>query len=460
LRLLLTQGSYASNDKVLAAVPRQVGITYYDGGRTYDSSRQPMIYPLLEKYAAEGRWLGCYPQLIASWRIVAPWSGPQFIKARMSEFVDKRLQCLCGYATPSNRFYDFNVTAAAEWSWNAHGRSERDFALAWATRQGLADPEKAADWAVALGPVGWDVYGGRPLLDWIYHGVAEILKTGKRPQLGSGNFLYFPTKEHFDADLATCDRAMGLAKGLRSPALIAETHVIRGLVGTLQGLYLMAEATTAGKKMTAADRQRAADALGLLDRASQEARGGLLAWGHAVSPQFLPCRFDDTVDCLDRVMTEASDAAIGLGIGDPARSYRVRRIGQWENDTFRTGPSQSVTWPVSTFITAPGQYEVAFHYDDRGWYGVEIQQVRLLSAVKDGAPLAELARDAHQGISRAQSKNTTYQLGLKTYDPKRRYFVTADLVGIRLTGPQDRSASVGAATIRKCKEPAENAPAR
>ena len=64
----------------------------------------------------------------ASWRIVCPWSGPQFIKYRMTEFVDKNLKCLVGYATPNNRLYDFNVTAAAEWSWNAHGRDERAFA--------------------------------------------------------------------------------------------------------------------------------------------------------------------------------------------------------------------------------------------------------------------------------------------------------------------------------------------
>ena len=170
----------------------------------------------------------------------------------MAEFVGKRLQCLCGYATPSNRFYDFNVTAAAEWSWNAHGRSERDFALAWATRQGLADPEKAADWAVTLGPVGWDVYGAHPLLDWIYHGVDDLPKAGTRPHLGTGHFLYFPTMKHFDADLAACDRAMSLANAIQSPAIIEETHVIRGLVGMLKGLYLMADAVAAGKKMTAA----------------------------------------------------------------------------------------------------------------------------------------------------------------------------------------------------------------
>ena len=51
LRILTTQGSYPVNDKVLAALPEDVGVTYYDGGRTYDSSHKPMIYPLLENYA-------------------------------------------------------------------------------------------------------------------------------------------------------------------------------------------------------------------------------------------------------------------------------------------------------------------------------------------------------------------------------------------------------------------------
>lgn len=107
---------------------------------------------------------------MASWRLVCPWSGPQFIKALMSEFVDKRLRCLCAYTAPTNRFYEFNVTAAAEWSWNAHGRNEREYSLAWAARQGLSDPEKAADWAATLGPVGWDVYGAGVPMVWFYGG--------------------------------------------------------------------------------------------------------------------------------------------------------------------------------------------------------------------------------------------------------------------------------------------------
>jgi len=161
IRIGLTQGSYPTNDKVLAEIPPEVGVIYYDGGKTYNSTRDPMIYPLLENFAAKGGWLGVVPQLTASYAVIAPWTGPQFIKYRMTEFVDKKVRTLSAYATPHNRLYDFNVTAAAEWSWNAHGRSEHQFATAYATRHRIKDPDAFADWAIMLGPVSWDVYGSK-----------------------------------------------------------------------------------------------------------------------------------------------------------------------------------------------------------------------------------------------------------------------------------------------------------
>jgi hypothetical protein len=332
LQILLTQGSYESNAKVLAAVPPEVGITYYHGSLTYDSSRGPMIYPLLVEYAGKGRSLGCMPQLTASYLVVCPWTGPQFIKTRTTEFVDKRVRCLIGYATPSDRFYEFNIAAAAEWSWNAHGRSERQFAAAWAVHQGLADPEKFADWAVMLGPVGWDVYGGRTPFFWVLDGVSTTLQSGKTPQLGQGVFTYFPTQKHFDEDLAVCDRAMRLAKEL-SPfpaAMIEETRVIRGFVEMLKSLYSIAEVTAAGPRANANQRKRAADALALMDQASHAVREGLLAWGRAVAPNKMSStglggRFDDTVHCLDKVVTDASNALAALGIPNPEHPHHGHR---------------------------------------------------------------------------------------------------------------------------------------
>lgn len=458
LRLLLTQGSYKSNDKVLATVPKEVGITYYHGGLTYNSSREPMIYPLLEEYAAKGGWLGCYPQLTASWRIVCPWSGPQFIKARMTEFVSKKLKCLCGYATPSNRFYEFNVTAAAEWSWNVNGRSEREFALAWATREGLADPEKAADWAVMLGPVGWDVYGsGVPFL-WTFGKVDWLFTPNKMPELGKKYFTYFPTREHFDEDLAVCDRAMALAQELKAPALIEETRVIRGLVQMLKGMYLLACATAPANKMTDEDRNQAETALALVDEGSCAAHDGLLAWGIAVAPELAPgtkkapSRLNDTIKCVEDVMSQVSDIAINRGIKDPNRPYRTHTIGKWVTEDFKTGAAQTKTWEVTSYVSGAGVYKVYFYYDS-GWYGAQIKRVALVSTPPDNPnKQTEVACDKHDGITGYSPRDTIYTLHLKEYDPKQKYFIVADLVGIPPDSPPDKQGCTGHVVMKKTKE--------
>ncbi|MBM4034004.1 MAG: hypothetical protein FJ291_19810 [Planctomycetes bacterium] len=327
LRILLTQGSYATNDKVLAAVADtpEVGITYYDGGRTYDSSREPMIYPLLADFARKGRWLGCYPQLTASWRIVCPWSGPQFIKARMTEFVDKGLSCLCGYATPDNRFYEFNIAAAAEWSWNAHGRSEREFALAWATRKRLADPEKAADWAVTLGPVGWDIYGAGVPYPQFFGRVAALVRDRKPPKLGEGMFRYFPTVEHIAGDLAACDRAMELAKQLNDPALTTETQVIRGYVAMVKAINAVASAVAGKQKLEPAETQTLQAAFDDLDRACGAVTDGLKAWRAAVAPDNTAPRFADTVNVTNDTVSAIAQSLAPFGMPDGGKGRRAEK---------------------------------------------------------------------------------------------------------------------------------------
>jgi len=451
LRILLTQGSYQSNAEVLAAVPPTVGITYYDGGRTYDSSREPMIYPLLEKYAAEGHWLGCYPQLTASWRVVCPWSAPQFIKARMTEFVDKRLKCVCGYATPSNRFYEFNVIAAAEWSWNAKGRSEREFSAAWATREELADPERAAQWAVTLGPVGWDVYGSRVPYYWVHANLASWVKPGQHPKLGAGIFRYFPAPEQFAADRKACDRAMDLAHALRAPALVEETRVIRGFVEMLQGFYEMGEALSAGRKTTDAQRAQAAVALALADHGADEASAGMHAWAAAVAPELtgVSTRYADTVRAIDRIMTQASDMAVAAGVDDPEWPYRERPLGNWVTEDFASSRRQTKTWDATRLITGPGRYRIVFHYDS-GWYGTHIHAVRLMQT--EPAQPEPLARDGHDGATGHQPRNTTYELVLQHYDPKASYLVEADLFGPPADTSPEHSGCAGHATICRVKE--------
>jgi len=448
-RILLTQGSYNTNDKVLAVVPRDVGITYYSGSATYNSNQEPMIYPLLEKYAAEGGWLGCYPQLTASWRIVSPWSCPQFIRFRMNEFVQKKLRCLCGYATPSNRFYDFNVTAAAEWSWNSTGRNEREFAIAWATRRRLPQPGKVADWAVTLGPVGWDIYGAHVPYPWFFGSVAAYLRKGALPPLGEEPFKYIKTEEEMEQNLAACERAMKLAREIGAPALIYETQTITGYMKMLKTLHQLSLLIAKKKSLNEDEKQRAAGMMKELDAATDAVVEGLKKWKEAVAPDIYTSRFLDTIRYTEQTTADVSSVLVRLGVRDEKFPYRPHRIGAWKTKDFAAGADIRKQWDVSFYITEPGRYRVRFLYE-KGWYGLRINRVALAAAdPKAPDKLVEVAVDDHVGSTGHHPKNEIYILELKKYDPNLKYFILADVHGRPPDAPEERRGCNGTVMMRK-----------
>lgn len=332
LRILLSQGSYNTNDQVLAAVPEtEVGITYYSGSSrgkipgyapsTYTASQDPMIYPLLVDFVKQGRWLGCYPSVTATYRVATPWSGPQFMKFRMTEFVDKGLASVSGYIPPDKRFFDFNFTALAEWSWNAHGRTEHEFAAAWATRRGLADPDKAADWAVMLGPVGWDVYGSNVPFTSFFGRASAMVERRQKPQLSAGMFLYFPTVEHMDEDLAVCRQALELTRQVDDPALLAETRVIEGYVRMIKSIYLIADAVAGGKELDDARSASVQAAVDELRSAAKQTTEALRAWNRAVAPDYdlgdpgeRGTAHHDATGCIEETVAAIGKSLTPLGI--------------------------------------------------------------------------------------------------------------------------------------------------
>ena len=432
LRILLTQASYSTNDKVLAEVPPDVYVSYYDGGRTYDSSRDPMIYPLLEEYAAKGLWLGCYPQLTASWRIVCPWSGPQFMKYRMTEFVGKKLTCLAGYATPNNKLYEFNVTAAAEWSWNSGGRDEREYALAYWTRKRVKDPEAAADWAVMLGPVGWDVYGSRIPAQNFFGRAAGLVASRGMPKLGEkGMFRYFPTPEHIDHDLAVCDQAMAIAKRLDEPIMILETQVIQGYVQMVKAIYEITTRVSKSKLPAYPERVTLQKALASLMLASTRTSEALKKWdllcGDGVS--IGSSRIGDTVDVTEKTAIDIGDSLVPIGLRNPIKPYLRSEIGKWVTTDFDKGGSITKTFDVTDCVCVPGAYQVGFKYTS-GWNGLSIYRVALASGPEaEPTKLTELSVDEHRGSAAHRNKDNVFSVKLAKHDPAAKYFVVAKILG-------------------------------
>ncbi len=410
LRILLTQGSYETNDRVLAEIPPEVGVTYYDGGRTYDSSKEPMIYPLLEQFAAAGGWLGCYPQLTASWRIVCPWTGPQFIHARMNEFVDKKLSCLCGYATPDNRPYAFNIIASAEWSWNAKGRSPREFAAAWATREGFSDPDAVAEWAIRMGDVGWNLYGSRVPYSAFFGGAAASVKQRRVPALGSGMYRYYPTLEQLDADIATCGWAEAQADLFGSALLKSEARAVGGMAGMLRAIHDLGATLQAIDGPDEAARQKLHQAMHSLALAAHRAVTGHVEWKDAVEAWDGAARFTDTLDCIDKTAGDIGEYLADFGIPDPGKPFRGRTISEWSADDFDQQRTITREIDVTDMISGPGTYIVGFKYTS-GWHGLSISRVALAAApAASPEQRTEIAVDEHDGVTGARPVANEYTL--------------------------------------------------
>ena len=187
LRILTSEETDDSNEEVFNALPSDVKIWYYHSLWTYFTAETEIIPDCLEQVAKEGRYAGVCPNICAEVGLYQPFTGAQFIHYRMNEFVDKGLSGLLAYAVPATLYNAFNIEAAAEWTWNAKGRTPHEFALSYAIRKGYSDPELFAKWSDLHGPVAWDIYGSQ----WprgenrgALERVSTQLLNGKLPELG------------------------------------------------------------------------------------------------------------------------------------------------------------------------------------------------------------------------------------------------------------------------------------
>jgi len=505
LRILLTQGSYPVNDQVLAELPADMGATYYSGTHTYDSSHKPMIYGLLEGFIARGGWLGVYPQLDNSWRTVFPFTGPQFIRARMQEFVHKGLQSVTGYATPSNRFWDFNVAGVAEWAWNADGRDAHAFARAWAVRQqrsthllastrpepvegrrfdelsdrgegrrdaelsdrtlnqGMADPEGFARWACLVGPLGWDLAGSRFPMRLFWDPATTILDGSTEIRFGDGLLAEIPSAEHLQANIESARQALALAQALGDPArraAVAESQVVLNAYLFLEALKAISDTLRQPSTMSP-ERPIAATlpaALAALDAAAEAVVRGLWDWGCLVYPQTPEKpqhRFEETMSVFAQVVTEAYRSAGRLGIADPRPAYRDRPLGGWSAADFPTTEA-TLRFDATDLLDGPGPYRVMFRFTG-GAYGLDILAVSFRETDETGE--REVARIEPKSygygdspppphIGRYEAWNDV-RLDLAEVKPGVRYFLAAEVRGIPTDAPAEQRTSSGEVLLRR-----------
>lgn len=247
LRILTSEETEPFNEQIFRELPKGTKIVYYHSLLTYNCIRAPQLQKYVEDWAKAGNWVAVCPNISTYPRVWSPFDSVQFVHYRIKEFTHKGLAGLLGYALPRVNYNRFNVEAAAEYAWNMNGRSEREFAVSWAVREGLKDPEKVADYMLAVGWVLWDCHGSEwphRAFHWVGDPIDKRLKEGKVPALGyhAEGWLSMPfgnikTEMQLNEDVELAEKALKLAREMRSEEFIQQARVARGLIRSLKALY-------------------------------------------------------------------------------------------------------------------------------------------------------------------------------------------------------------------------------
>lgn len=323
--ILSSEETAHANTQILEELPNEVKFWYYDWVTYYTGSR-PMIKKNLADAAAKGKWIGVVPNIDSITHLAQPFTGAEFIHYRMTEFHTKGLKGLLGYSTPFTRYNQFLLEGAAEWAWNAKGRSPEEFTASYAVRQRFRDPKKWTEWANIIGPVEWDIYGS----DWPhgeYRGkpgfAAQMVRDASLPPLGYILWDIFEspwgeikTEAQLNKDLADAARALQLAEEMGIPEFWYESVICDSYMKSLKALY---ELKRLVKKDGIAinDRQEAGRYFRLYIDSLKQALEALPKWERTVMPRVaaqkeLGCT-RNPVELLTKMIEEMEQVAREFG---------------------------------------------------------------------------------------------------------------------------------------------------
>lgn len=316
IRLFLSTTTLERDYRILAETDPEVKIERAcatEMERVTHLPRDLFVNPLLDHYAVQGRWIATYDVPIsANGRVDTPeFKVPHRSAHRIRDYVAQVIRRrysgaygMMAWANMGREICGFNVCALAEWSWNLNGRTEKEFAVAWALREGYTDPEAVGAWAELMGPVEFDVYDSDFPICYSWEKAAIMVQKRQRPYLGEGMFRYYADLKDFDRKLRICDQALHIAETSGYDDLAHETRVVRSYIELARCVFLVAEQRAVSDLTDPSNQTTLWSFVERLRQAASDNVSALRTWRTALGPEPWHHRVHDAIQGAETTAQE------------------------------------------------------------------------------------------------------------------------------------------------------------
>ncbi|MDD5598607.1 MAG: glycoside hydrolase family 20 zincin-like fold domain-containing protein [Victivallaceae bacterium] len=311
IRIFISTTANEKYYKLLAELSPEIKVERacaMESGRVRHLPRDLFSDPLFDYHAAHGTWLISYDvPFSANGAVETPeFKVPESSACRIKDFVRQliarkyRGACgMTGWSRLGREICGFNYQAFAEFSWNLNGRSERDFTIAWATREGYAEPEKVGEWQEIMGPIEFDVYDSDFPNCYSQGRAIEMIAEKRLPIPGEGMFRYYREAAAFGKKLEACGKALKIAERFKDPYLANETRVVISYIKLAQAIYDVAAAVSAE---TAPEKNKQALLLEQLKDAGNENIAAIRQWRSSLGSEPWHRRVYDAIKAVDNTV--------------------------------------------------------------------------------------------------------------------------------------------------------------
>lgn len=442
LGIMLSQGSFSVTKEIADMLPSDVSLTYYDGGRTYDSGKYPMILPVLRKFAQKGGKLGVYPQVTHSWRTVFPWTAPDFIKYRCDEFVKVGLHRVIGYAVPSNRYHEFNLMAFAEWLWNPKGRKPIDFLAAYAHLNNMSE-EEFKSFAKYISKPAWQLAESKLMLRLTYN--YPLILRGRvelqdhRYEMSELVEIKNPVKL-----VRSSEKALEISRIMDEPSLKCEAKCV--LAGLKAYIAISGFIKEIDKKSI--DTDKLLKYFNELKKAADTMRKSIMKWSSLKTMEgSVPMRrVVDTAMILYRAMDGFKRYFDETNILTGESAQTVHPLGEWDESNFDGNGNGVLEFNISSFVKAnkKGKYYISLDFVESA-SGTDINRITLLEKQPGGGEKSVAFVRADLRRMSVWAPWIEYPMTINTISDFNEYLLRLDISGIE----KDAKTCRGLVGIRK-----------